>query len=80
MYHSIRLESKDISMKYLGKGIGTLAIWGGVIGSLALLHSYGMLAPVGAAFIVFGGFVTTTQVWMDADVIAAFEKEKSNGI
>ena len=35
-----------------------------------------MLASFGAAFIVFGGFVSTTQVWMDADVVAAFEKEK----
>lgn len=47
----------------VGKALGTAAVWAGVCAVMYLLHSFGILGPSGAGWMVFGAFLLTFGIW-----------------
>ena len=51
-------------MRYMGKAVATVAVWGGIAGLSYLFHSFGILSGDGAAWMVFGAIVATCAIWV----------------
>jgi hypothetical protein len=47
----------------IGKGIATVAIWGGLVGASYAFHSFGILTGVGAGLMFFASFLLTIGLW-----------------
>ena len=58
----VRVNLKEVGCT-MEKALGTLAVWGGVVGLCYVLGQLGILTGFGACLLVLGAFLLTAGIW-----------------